>query len=364
MGKNAKIGIITWHYFFNVGSNFQAYALQHTLESLGRDVRIINYRRGHVSIARRIKGYIRYSLCNIYSFLPEFGKTYLGFEKFQKDYMHLTPLTNKKDIAKYNQFFDVFICGSDQVWAPNVLDDVFLLSFVKKDKRKVSYAASIGLPSIPESKKSVYRQYLPRFDAVSVRERQGAELLKKEFQIDAEVVLDPTLLMKPEDWRKMTSQKRIVRDNYIYCYFRGKQSWQIEYVKEIARQTGKKIVISSLLKIDKKEADVLIPSVHPMQFLSLIHDADLVFTDSFHGMAFSLIFHKSFYVFYRFTDNDPVNQNSRIDNLKTITGLQDRIITDKNAVLSQKPIDYDDVDRRLDEERKKTLCFLEKAIQI
>ena len=187
--EKPKVGILTWHYYSNVGSNLQAWAMQRVLGNMGFNPQFINYRKREFDGDRFPKGAVK-AVIDSLPFGPHFNTW-----RFQHDKLRQTRKTyDSADAASICDGFDVVVCGSDQIWAPNVFDPVYMLDGVSSSVRKVSYAASIGIPMIPENLKSGYKKLLSRFDAVGVREEQGRRLLE-ELGIQATTVLDPTLLL-------------------------------------------------------------------------------------------------------------------------------------------------------------------------
>lgn len=356
------IGIFTWHFFTNVGSFLQALALQNVIHSLGHSVKIIDYRKNY--LPKGVKGYIWKTFTKFYFLLPHFllPRQMMKYYVIQRKYMNLSPNVSKENLQKLNNLFDAFVCGSDQIWAPNVFDESYLLSFVAPDKKRIAYAPSIGLQVIPESLKTLYKSNISKFSAVSVREKQGADLLKKEFGIFAQTVLDPTLLLDSVEWTELLKISKVREKPYIFCYFLGKNTWQVQFAKKIADRDGKKLFIMSPHKEFAKYADKYWKNLMPDRFLELVSSAEQIFTDSFHGMAFSINFQKDFYFFHRFADNDPINQNSRVDNLANLLGLESRLVTQDSLFIDNKILNYVEVAKRLQNERQKSLQYLKKAL--
>ena len=357
-----RVGILTWHFYDNAGSFLQALALQHVIELCGYSVKIIDYRKNF-----HYKG-IKRCLWRIFERLfflfPDFlfPRYAMKYYLLQRKYMKLVPCNSLSDLLKTNKIFDTFVCGSDQIWAPNVLDNAYLLSFVEDEKKRIAYAPSIGLPLIPERLKSIYASNISKFQSVSVREKHGAELLKREFCISAQVVLDPTLLLTGEEWDKLIKIPVVKESSYVFCYFLGKNSWQVEFAKKIAEKEGKKLFIMSPHSDYSNYADRYWNNLTPDYFIGFLRNADKVLTDSFHGMAFSVNFKKDFLFFHRFAVADPVNQNSRVDSLADLLGLQGRLVVEDMQNCNHPAIDFKAVFEKLQAERQKSISYLEKAL--
>ncbi len=255
------------------------------------------------------------------------------------------------------------VCGSDQIWAPNVFNPVYMLDFVPDDIPKISYAASIGLNEIPDDLVGTYQKLLSRFQSISVREKQGAQLLDQRCGIKSEVVLDPTLLVNADHWKKL--EKKINRkDKYIFCYFLNKHHRYKGAVQAYTKRRGIAVIGCSANPEDASWMTILGNDIGPCEFLWLIHHAEAVFTDSYHGTIFSLLYHKPFVTFERFESSDKICQNSRIYQLDDHFCLSQRIIRvthDTEIVIDD--FDYDMFERRLCELRKSSMEFLKRALE-
>lgn len=358
-----KIGILTWHHYDNFGSALQAYALQTFLVNCGYTVEIINYRK--VPKIEEIKIIIKYVLGKLFSLLrTNVNKSY-GFEVFRTDYLFETKVfTEKSIIGQYCNRYQCVICGSDQIWAPNVFDPIYMLDFVPDEIPKISYAASIGLNEIPCDLVETYKRLLTRFRAISVREKTGSALLEQACGIKSEVVLDPTLLINVECWKKI--ERKIKRnDKYIFCYFLNKNHKYKVAVQSYAKRTSTEVIGCSSNPEDKDWMTVLGANAGPREFLWLIHHADTVFTDSYHGTIFSLLYHKKFITFERFESTDRICQNSRIYQLADFFEISQRIIRiTKDTEILIDNYDYSIFEQRLKGLREKSKNYLQKALEV
>ena len=355
-----RIGIITWHNYPNVGSALQAYALHTYINGHGGNAKIINYSTfGHPSL-----WFLRLLLSKFDCFIPKkiSEKLHYRFISFESKYLKETHLlTTVRQLEALNDVFDVFVCGSDQIWAPNVYNDVYLLSFVNERNKKVSYAASIGLPRFPDSLIESYKKWFSRFDYISVREQQGADLIKNSFNLDCSVVLDPTLLLTRQEW-EIIERKNKHPQRYVLCYLLGEQESHRKIVENFAVANNLGIICISRFGIDIRPKFMTNTDVGPREFIDYVHNADFVFTDSFHGVCFSVIFNKCFYVLRRFSNDDPINQNSRIENILSLLGLDSRLINEVPKTIEA--IDYAPVNNRLQDLRENSHQFLKQAIEI
>lgn len=331
MMMKKKIGIMTWHYYPNSGSALQAYALQTCLRSLGYLPQIINYRSrkfGVYSLKFRVKRTLKYYLQKLLNNnMFSFKRVYDPFLHFTTKYLYQTRLEQREEnLASLCHDFDAIICGSDQIWAPNVFNPVYMLNFAPDNISKISYAASIGLNIIPDNLRQSYRDYLQSFKKISVREQTGADLLKNNCNISAEVVLDPTLLINQCHWKNLETTKIQTDGKFIFCYFLNANHGYTDLVQEYAMRHNLKVVGYSANQNDASWITAPQDSMGPCEFLWLIHHSEAVFTDSYHGTIFSLLYHKDFITFERFANTDAICQNSRIYQLNSYFNFDARII--------------------------------------
>ncbi len=352
--KDKKVGCLTWHDVYNFGSELQAYALQETLNSLGYSSEFISYKKESSMFSKMYRCF-----CELRAVVTPVSKGYHGenFIRFRHKFLKCSKKKyNSKNIVTANMIYSEFICGSDQIWAPNVYDPTYFLSFT--DKKKVSYAASIGLNEIPHELVSQYCKHLSDFHFISVRETEGKELLKKCCNIDSVVMPDPTTLLNCEQWKHISISPKTTKP-YVFCYFLNKNHGYKDMVMKIAKQ-GIDIVGISASTEDSCWMQT-VNNAGPREFLGYIEKADVIFTDSFHGSIFSLIFQKPLWIFERFKTTDPLCQNSRIYQLTRELAITDRILTqDAN---NGTPIDYDAVQMKLNEYIVKGRAFLKQSLE-
>lgn len=363
-----KIGIITWYHYRNYGTALQASALDYVIKKLGYYPIMINYK------PRKI-------YTNRLTFLELFKKAIIVFknktnekyfseqvEDLYKEYLskrieETKPCNTYSELYQLNNEIDAFVCGSDQIWSPNNFDDKYLLSFVSEPSRKVAYAPSIGLARIENTfVKEKVGELLKSFGHLSIREKQGASLLKEYYSLDVKVVLDPTLLLRPRDWIEYANieeiEKKIPDEKYIICYFLGNERHYISAVKKIAKELSAKVYV---IPVYRKSCFESIPfEAGPREFIALIKNANYVCTDSFHGMAFAINFNIPFTVFLRFREKDPLNQNSRVVSLLEQLKLSERIYSVKSWI---KDIDFSISNRILEEKRRQSKIYLENSLK-
>lgn len=358
--KRGKVAILTWHHYDNFGSVLQAYALQHTISKLNLEVQIIDYRSLRGGKIHGFKEEVKFILGEVLQI-----KRYQNpFTKFRKNYYNMSHLIQEKLVLQDTiKSFDFVICGSDQIWAPNVFDSVYMLDFVPEKITKISYAASIGLNTIPIDMVDIYKKLLSRFRAISVRENKGA-LLLKELGIESTVVLDPTLLIDTKTWQK---HENAVKTNkkFIFCYFLKTNHNYKNVVENYAKKNYVDILGCSANKNDS-EWMTLVNSVGPKEFLWLIHHAEAIFTDSYHGTIFSILYHKDFITFERFENTDEICQNSRISQLDDYFHISNRILkkSDYEKFEIIPAINYSKIEKNISEQRYRSMDFLYRALGV
>ena len=365
---NKKVGILTWHYYLNFGSALQSFALSNVINSLGYDTVFVNYRDPkHCyipnSILSKLKAVVRYVLAHI----PVLGKRWhinINTIKFRNRYLDETvPFNSEEEGVRICRDLSTICCGSDQIWAPNCYNPYYFAHFLDGRKvRKISYAASIGLNDIPENLTKVYRQHLLDFYAVSVREKEGSELLKSRCNIDSTVVLDPTLLVDVSVYEKMQRKVHGIHKPFLFCYFLNKEHQYKQTVERYAREHNLQIVGVSD-KASDTEWMKRLTGLGADHFLWLINNAEIIMTDSYHGSIFSLLFHKNLWIFQRFEESNPICQNSRIRQLRNNFNIGQRIIMATSPIDDSKAIDYNYFESRLKELRASSLDFLKKTLE-
>lgn len=261
--------------------------------------------------------------------------------------------------------YDAFLCGSDQLWLPNNLGSHFYtLEFAPDDKPKIAYATSFGVNQIPWYQKKNTRKYLNRFQSLSTREIAGQKIVEELTGKKIEVVCDPTLLFTAKDWDIMIPKKRILEEPYIFCYFLGNNIQHREIANSFSKSKNIKIVscpfLDSFIDADRFFGDIQLWDIDSADFVNLIRHAEYILTDSFHGTVFSILNHKKFMTFNRFSEG-PNSRNSRIDSLCTLLGIEGRRF--KGDVFTiENDIDFEKVEYQLRNLRDESMAFLKQAL--
>lgn len=348
--KMKKIAIMTWYNHENCGGNLQAYALSKFLTDR-------NYSLTFINVSERGNKYIYFLKRIIKYMLALLGVSRYGFTKFQMNNFSETFPYYSYELSILDDKYDYFICGSDQIWAPNVFRDYYYLNFITTKDKKIAYAPSIGLNEIPLCLEDKYRNLIKQFKAVSVREYTGKKLLEK-IGVEAKVVLDPTFLIKREQYEELIGDVCCKR-KYIFCYFLNEKNNYKNAVLEMAKRYNLDIIMYSKKADDALYSQKYIKYINPKLFLEMISGAEHVFTDSYHGTIFSIIFRREFTHLLRFEATDRICQNSRVYDLLNMLGLEERIY---NGKMLDYKIGYDLVEKKLSFFRDESCKYLVEAL--
>lgn len=367
------IGIMTFHHSYNCGSMMQAFALQKTIQKLGYDSEIINFsNKGQQKLYQvwfpmtTIKNIVKNFL--IYPYRKKIKKNNLSYEYFMNMNMILSSKysLDMKQLCE-DEYYAV-IAGSDQIWNITIddADDAYFLNWVKKAK-KIAYAPSFGARNLMEYAKDVkiYKKYLEDFSALSIRENNGQKWIFDLTQIEAPVVLDPTLLLDAEEYEKLIKGSLKLPKKYIFYYAPHYEKKINELVFSVSKKLKLPVIAFNAKSFYVKRMNKYgfkIPEVeNPAVYLELIKNAELVMTTSFHGTIFSSVFKKKFWVI---KNGGMFSSDDRVLTMTDILNLSDRIIPIQydETFDYAKPKDYSDYEILLQKERKKSIEYLSKAL--
>ena len=280
------------------------------------------------------------------------------FESFVNNYLDCRFYTypELKKLGASDEYH-MFICGSDQVWSSTALyvDPMMYLRFSPKNKR-IAYAPSLGRNYIPEYNVKQMKRYIEEFDSISVREQDGQCLVSTLIGKSVSLVLDPTLLLKKSEWDLVKLESPY--HNYILCYFLDSPKQEfINWLFQFA--TSHNLVIVTLNHNIPLTARVLVEIAGIEEFIGLVSASELVLTDSYHGMLFSIIYQKKFWCIERnYAQHD---QSSRQKSLLKLLGLGSRYVID-SSLIDMSDIDYVQVTEKLDKERESSFSYLTGAL--
>lgn len=263
-------------------------------------------------------------------------------------------------VAASDKYFK-FICGSDQIWCTTTLypDPMMYLRFVPKEKR-VAYAPSLGRNYIPNYNKHILKKYISDVPCVSVREDEGHCLIKELTGRDATVVADPTLLMQSNEWDRLKAEVDLL-NKYVLCYFLDEPSEEIKAA--ICKYTKEKdsdiVVLGKLGEVDYPADRIHQPIAGPGEFLTIISEASMVITDSYHGMLFAINYHKKFWSVERAYSQ--FDQSSRQLTVLSRLAMEDRYMkADFN--FTDTDIDYSTIQSRIDEFVASSMEYLKQSL--
>lgn len=368
-----NIGVITWFDGPNYGTVLQAIALQKYLRIIGNEVKLLNWMPPHTErrqkesfwqkVARQPLKYANLYAEEKYGRLIEQKNTKLK-SAIRKNCEFTDPIVDEDHFIETCNRFDLLICGSDQIWNPNWYHRMYYADDAHIKVKRISYAPSLGVTEIESETAEKIRRSLRGFSQISVRERQGAELLEKATGIRPEVVVDPTLLLEADDWDAFLKNDTGIRDDYVLSMFLTDNHHHWLAANRFAMEQKMKHVIIPYTGFSYLQPGEICADAGIEELLTLIKNARYVLTDSFHITVFSLIFQRQFYSIMRFKENGYVSQNSRLVDLLVMAGLKDRGIPyNTNRIRPLQSIDYSSVQMALKREIERSKAFLIKAIE-
>lgn len=380
-----KIGTLTlFHKNYNWGGVLQGYALKYYLEKQYPDmeVDILQYHSGSnivykgrvqqalqyspIEIFKKVTGRIKNKKQNIPAEFDLSNRKQM-FDSFMNAFRTNPRIYNDSNLLSAAKEYDCLITGSDQIWNPNVARPGYFLISVKNECKKVAYAASIARDDLSPHERKVMIPLIERFDYVSVREKTAKDFLSKYTHKEIKEVLDPALMLTSDEWTEIAAEKSI-KDKYVLAFF---FSESIEYRKKIevlCKEQGYKLVFipfaaNKYIASDLRGECERMYDVGPKEFIRLFMDAEFVFTDSFHGSVFAILFKKNFVVFER-DKNNKVSKNSRLYDLLDKFNLSSRLVRtfDQFHAVVEEKIDFGEVYELLENYRKESKAFLNEAL--
>lgn len=371
-----KVGVITFHGSHNYGSVLQAYATQETIKKLGCDVEIINFRmesqKRYYSLYPR--GYGIWTLGQDLLMLPFHGKRSIRAKKFE-NFISEMPLSgpemkNRKELQSVVNRYDVYLTGSDQIWSNRIPElvgakedftGVYFFDFVNNNKPRIAYASSVGEITYDELIEK--KKWLNKFTSISTREQYGVDLLRRIVDKDVELVLDPTFLLNKDQWGEKAGRERLIKEPYVLLYTLHGLKHGLKWGKaltEFGKRKGLKIVaISPFFPITATDVRNVIDA-GPFDFLNLIKNAELIFTDSFHGTAFSINMNKPFYSYVGKNTGD----NRKLGIMRQF-GLEGRALESLEDIekIVEYDLDYVNYNKLIDAARDRSSGWLKMALE-
>lgn len=363
-----KIGIITMPLCANYGGTLQNWALQQVLIRMGHEPITLRFPVMYQGMStfhywtrvfpmQALRFVAHKFIGDKYEMPLTIGpwkKSVSGMERFVDEHINVTeylPNLNMDDVRKYG--IEALVVGSDQIWRPVMYDAVkyYFLGFTgDSDIPRIAYAPSVALDNWPykENVTVQLRELIKKFSAVSVREKSSVQLVKDNLGVDAQWVLDPTMLLKKEDYVEVCKNVPESKKAFVFAYILDMTDEKQNMAELIAKKQGCNV---RFLTADKVKSNDTIE-----KWLANFRDAKYVITDSYHGTVFSLIFQKQFYTFY-----NTYRGNARMDSLKEISGLVNRFITKPVEVLGDE-VKYDEVEERIEWIRAESERFLVRSL--
>lgn len=388
-----KIGIVTMRGGENFGNVLQNYAVQTLLEQLGCEAVTMDNRTttgfpdlpvkdsaiGEKLSPSYINKYVRlrigrklgskndrdyspagllHSVKQKNQYLAAKNRRRERFAALRREILHddTVPMDVGNIDKDHIASFDAFVCGSDQIWNPNYPENSMIdfLQFAPEQQR-IAIAPSFGTSSIPESRKEIFTQWLSSIPHLSVREDAGAKIIKELTGREAQVLFDPTCALTKEQWLNFAKEPgKHPEGKYVFCYFLGDLTNRYaRYIKNYAKKNNCEIV--DIYDIH----DLTYYDIDPQEFVWLLANAEAVFTDSFHGTAFSLNLQKPFVVFERVEGG--ASMSSRITSILKKTGMEDRQYSGIPAD-QMKPTDFSHAAEVMTAQREVTKEYLRQAL--
>ncbi len=408
-----KIGILSYYYHnYNCGGLLQAYAMQKVLNGLGYDSyhicldkdaemplikkNLIERLKEEAKESRSVLKFPYYVVKKSFQkckrilakkiFFSSFetirSDLFATMERFEAIIPHTKQVYRYSDIEKVAYEFDIYICGSDQIWNPLFADvDIYSLGFVDNYKRKLSYAPSIANKYLTEEEITQLSDNLRSFTGVSLREEDYKEVLSNKLGREISIVLDPTLLLSRSDWDDMLQtysfseeefEEANITEKYIFAYLLGDNPHNRKRILNYARMNGLSVVYCPYViwesasghLDDMKFGDYRICHLSPAVFIKLIKHAEFVATDSFHACVFSILYHKSFCALDR-TIQKKLDMSSRLDTLLGSLGLERKYFGNGEEIAPKilRESDWVEIDKVLDKQRKYSMEYLNKALE-
>lgn len=374
MLKN-KVLLTTVFSGYNYGSSLQAFAGKTLLNELGYDCQLVAMKslvKGRDIRLKKLATILWRSLTvkgtsgskSLNTYQSSYSKTMIGdsttrFVKFTDEILQPSYLS-WIELQRLAKECKACFAGSDQIWNSSTMyiDPLYYLRFAPAEKR-VSFAPSFGRDFIADYNRVLMGKWISEFAHISVREDSGVRLIKELTGRDVVHLVDPTLMLDGETWRKtLNITKR--ESNYILAYFLDKPSEKArKVILELKVALNCKVIGIPYKFDDMSYCDEQVPS-GPIEFLDLINNAKCVLTDSFHGTAFSINLHIPFYVFGR-AYGSAHSQNSRVESILRKMNMEERF-EPTDAFNNMKKLDFEHSERVLWEERQKAREYITNAL--
>lgn len=347
------VGIVTMYGLTNYGNRLQDYAIHYLLRQRGFVPRTFILRRRYIlgALAEWMRHAIKYLDRRSVD-----ARRYRNFHRFNRQIAHANFLSNAH-LERTRDHYVCFVVGSDQVWNPGLFDvsGRQFLNWAHRHQR-IALAPSFGISVLPQSAFEDFSIGLRGFENLSVREDAGAEIIYNLTGRESRVLVDPTLALTGDEWRMAARQSARPLGAYLLTYFLGEVS------QERAIAIHEFAAINSLRVIHLMDStDAEVHSAGPAEFIDLLDNARCVFTDSFHGSAFSVLLNTPVTVFEREDQLD--SMASRLDTFLGKLNLNHRRYSASQFLYSMTTTDYLSAHQLLKQERLQFLDFLDTELE-
>ncbi len=380
--------LVTWVNYDNYGTLLQAYCLKKVLENLAEftgeknaermSVEVLNYLKQPNDYGEKLAKIKTRSLQeNMAKAIREVANSVQRwtwreaintqkrqFDDFREEELNLCPkkiLCHKSELEALPEF-DIYVAGSDQIWNPALLDEVFLLGWVPRGKERIAYAPSVCVEKIAKEDLERYK-VLKGYKALSVREYTGAvrqisELTDRKI----EEVADPVILFGREKLRKLCHDSE--GQDYCLTYLLGDEKEMRDYSIGFAQKNG--LVLKSLIvgagnnRADQRLMRQVIWKAGPLEFVDLIYNAKVVITNSFHAMIVAVLLHKDFILLGR--EEGGSEQNNRLKRFLEKVGMEDKLGERPQIIKKIGAVNWKEIDYRIENMRKGSLEYLNNAL--
>lgn len=362
-----KIALITIHHANSYGGMLQALASQTVLSKYG-EVSIIDYKSAHLAKTMML---IRFGTeprdilrvgKDLFRLIPRY-KILKKFTAFREKYFHLTPkCQNLDELTLLAKSYDILVCGSDQIWNPNIIgefDSAYFLNFAK-DKKKIAYASSAGSYQFSDTEEIKLKEYLSDFSHLALREKNTSEYISKLLDDKSvNTVIDPTLMLDKNQWNQLVQCKEDKdSEPYIFVYTLQKNPFVKSMIDRISKILNLKVIAIDQAPYLGYHCDMHYKDADPTLYLKLIAEASFVITNSFHGTAFAVNFSKPFITL------QPETGINRIQGFLTSVGLEKRLLLNEinlNMILED-TIDFTTAQQHLYSLRNQAKSYLDEAL--
>ena len=356
------IGVITFLHNDNYGSTLQAWSLQRALTGLGFSVEHLDYRPDtrekvrNMVLSGNSPGLLLDSLRRRRVRAAERGAAEKAeaFRRFQREELRLRgPLKSQAALRQAAGEERLLLCGSDQVWSPEWLNPAYFLNFARPGQKKIAYACSLGVSTLPGGRKRrLMSRLMEGFQAISVREEEGARILRTIAPaVKVSVMPDPVFLTPRDEWLRLARQPE--QAGGLVCYLMGEREDAWQRAAGLSRELGKDITVIPVGALSYAQPWNQAAGLDPRDWLGLLGGAEHICTDSFHGAAFALLLGIPVTILRRYREDQPNSKNSRIDQLLRWVGREG----------AETVWPCGEVDARVAEARQRGLTWLKEAIQ-